>query len=270
MKKNPQICNLNVLKMTLIDTHAHIYLPEFEEDRAKMLGRAGNEGVNQVLMPAIDSTTHALMLDLETAHPGLCVAMMGVHPCSVKKNFKEELAIAKEWLGKRKFIAVGEIGLDFYWDLTHTKEQYDAFHEQIEWALHYDIPIVIHSRNSIDECIQVVQEHQKGKLKGVFHCFSGNEGQARQIMDLDFFLGIGGVLTFKNSGLDKVMSVIGVEKVILETDSPYLAPVPFRGKRNEPSYLKYVVEKLMEIKNMSKEEISSISTTNAKRLFGLG
>jgi len=254
--------------MTLVDTHSHIYLPEFDTDRGAMLERAENESVKRIYLPAIDSSTHELMLNLEKDYPGKCFPMMGLHPCSVKENFREELEIAKAHLARRAFIAIGEIGLDFYWDLTHTREQEQAFHEQVEWALAADLPIVIHSRNSIDECIQVVQHHQKGKLKGVFHCFSGNEGQARQIIDLGFYLGIGGVVTFKNSGLDIVMSGISLEHVILETDAPYLAPVPFRGKRNEPSYIKFVVEKLAEIKKISKEEVAEITTLHSEKLFG--
>ena len=256
------------LIMNLIDTHSHIYLPEFDSDREVMLQRAEKEGVGKILMPAIDSETHENMLKLEHKHAGVCIAMMGVHPCSVKSNYREELKTARAYLEKRPFIAIGEIGLDFYWDKTFTVEQYLAFHEQIEWALEFDIPIVIHSRESVDECIRVVSEHQKGKLKGVFHCFSGNDRQAQKITDLGFYLGIGGVVTFKNSGLDKVMEIVSLEYVVLETDAPYLAPVPFRGKRNEPSYLKYVVEKLANLKKYSEHDIAAITTTNAEKLFG--
>lgn len=253
----------------LIDTHSHIYLPEFDPDRQLMLERAGNAGIGQILMPAIDSTTHEIMLKLEAEQPVTCLAMMGLHPCSVKENYRDELKIVRSFLEKRSFKAVGEIGLDFYWDKTFVAEQYLAFHEQIEWALHYEIPIVIHSRDSIDDCIRVVADHQKGKLKGVFHCFSGNEMQAKQVTDLGFYLGIGGVLTFKNAGLDKVMQSVQLENVVLETDAPYLAPVPFRGKRNEPSYLKYVVEKLSEVKKVLVEEVTDVTTANAQKLFYL-
>jgi len=253
--------------MSLIDTHSHIYLPEFETDREEMLQRAEKEGVRKILMPAVDTETHEKMLALEHQHPEVCIAMMGVHPCSVKSNYREELKAARAYLENRPFIAIGEIGLDFYWDKTFVAEQYLAFHEQIEWALKFDIPIVIHSRESVDECIRVVLEHQKGKLKGVFHCFSGNDKQAQQIIDLGFYLGIGGVVTFKNSGLDKVIENVSLEKVVLETDAPYLAPVPFRGKRNEPAYLKYVVEKLSAIKKTAIEEVTVVTTSNAQKLF---
>lgn len=253
--------------MNLIDTHSHIYLPEFETDREFMLQRAEKEGVRKILMPAIDSVTHKSMLNLEQSHLGFCLAMMGVHPCSIKKNYKEELKTAWDYFEKRAFCAVGETGLDFYWDKTHATEQYLAFQEQIEWALEFDIPIVIHSRESVDECIRVVSEHQKGKLKGVFHCFSGNGRQAQQIIDLGFYLGIGGVVTFKNSGLDKVMENVSLDYIVLETDAPYLAPVPFRGKRNEPSYLRYVVEKLAELKKCGTKEVAAITTANAEKLF---
>lgn len=262
--------------MTLIDTHAHIYLPEFSTDRAEMLLRAKNEGVSKVLMPAIDATSHAAMLALEKEAPDFCIAMMGLHPCSVKENYREELKIVRNYLEERPFLAVGEIGLDFYWDKTFTEQQYAAFHAQIEWALEYDIPVSIHSRNATEECIAVVGEHQKTllsgtqrKLKGVFHCFSGIAEQAQKVIDLGLYLGIGGVVTFKNAGLDKALETVPLENLILETDAPYLAPVPFRGKTNEPSYLKYVVQKLSDIKGVGVEEIAAITTANAKKLFGI-
>ncbi|MGB3153985.1 MAG: TatD family hydrolase [Chitinophagaceae bacterium] len=255
--------------MNLIDTHSHIYLPEFDKDRVLMLERAEKEGVIKILMPAIDSKTHEKMLSGEMEHQPSCFSMMGVHPCSIRENYKDELKMAGEFFEKRNFKAVGETGLDFYWDKTFTLQQYAAFHQQIEWALQYEIPVVIHSRNSTDECIKVVSEHQKGKLTGVFHCFSGNETQAAQVIDLGFYLGIGGVITFKNGGLDKVMEHISLEHVVLETDAPYLAPVPFRGKRNEPSYLKYIAAKLAEIKGVDLEEIGTITTANAEKLFNL-
>ena len=253
----------------IIDTHSHIYLPEFSDDLGQVLRRAENEVIKLILMPAIDNETHLTMLKTEEDFPGKCLSMMGLHPCSVKEGYKQELKIVEEYFEKRGFVAVGETGLDFYWDRTFTKEQYESFQTQIELAKQYDIPVVIHSRNSIDECIKVIRENQQGNLKGVFHCFSGNENQAKEIIDLGFYLGIGGVVTFKNSGLDKVMVDIDIKNIVMETDAPYLAPVPFRGKRNECSYLKYVVEKLAEIKNIAKEEVANITTKNAKELFNI-
>jgi len=254
--------------MQITDTHSHIYLDEFATDRAEMLLRAEKEGVRKILMPAIDSQTHEQMLALEKLNPAQCFAMMGLHPCSVKENFKNELAIVDKYLSERAFKAVGEIGLDFYWDKTFVNEQIDAFQQQINLALNFNLPIVIHSRESIDQCIEVVKKMQNGKLKGVFHCFSGSIEQANEITRLGFYLGIGGVLTYKKSGLDKVLEQIDMKHIVLETDAPYLTPVPFRGKRNEPAYIKYVAEKLAEVKNISLEEVAMITTANAEVLFG--
>ncbi|MDP4265175.1 MAG: TatD family hydrolase [Bacteroidota bacterium] len=255
--------------MTLIDTHSHIYLDEFDTDRQDMIERADKAGIIKILMPAIDSATHENMMKMEDLFPQKCVAMMGLHPCSVMKNYDTELSVIEAFLAKKNFIAIGETGLDFYWDLTYKEQQYDAFQQQIGWALKYDIPVVIHSRNSIDECIGMIAKNQQGRLKGVFHCFSGSLEQARQITGLGFYLGIGGVLTFKNAGLDKIMGDIDLSHVILETDAPYLAPVPFRGKRNEPAYITYVARKLAAIKEKTPEEIAAITTANAEKLFGL-
>jgi TatD DNase family protein len=258
-----------LFNMALIDTHSHIYLDEFAPDLPETMERADKAGIIKILMPAIDSAIHENMLKTEKQYPENCVSMMGLHPCSVKENYDDELKIVEGHLSKRKFIAIGETGLDFYWDVTFKAQQYDAFQQQIDWALKYDIPVVIHSRNSIDECIGIVKKNQQGNLKGVFHCFSGSLEQAQQIVDLGFFLGIGGVITFKNAGLDIVMKDIGLEQVILETDAPYLAPMPFRGKRNEPAYISYVVRKLAGIKEMNIEELAAITTANAKKLFGI-
>lgn len=255
--------------MQLIDTHCHIYANEFDADRKDAIERALKQGVANILMPAIDSETHKAMLKLEQDYPGVCFSMMGLHPCSVKENYKDELAVVSKNFEQRRFPAVGEIGLDFYWDISFKEQQYAAFHQQIELALHYDIPIVIHSRDSTDECIQMVKEHQHGKLKGVFHCFGGTIEQANQIIDLGFYLGIGGVLTFKKAGLDAVMKETDLKNTLLETDAPYLAPVPFRGKRNESSYLKYVAEKLADIKQIPVEEVAAITSANAQSLFSI-
>lgn len=254
--------------MQIVDTHTHLYSKSFSEDIDSVIGRAVEEGVDRFYLPAIDSESHQAMLDLETQFPGKCIAMMGLHPTSVKENYKEELAIVADWLGKRKFAAVGEIGLDYYWDRAFDHQQAEAFHQQIEWALQYQLPIVIHSRESMDECIGIVREHQNGALKGIFHCFTGTAVQAQQIIDAGFYLGIGGVLTYKKSNLPDDLKDISLEHMVLETDAPYLPPVPFRGKRNESSYLKYVCEKLAEVKGVSKEEVAKITTANAQKIFG--
>lgn len=254
------------IEMYFIDTHTHIYLPEFHDDREAMMQRAIEANVKISILPAIDSSTHNTMLNVESTYEN-CYAMIGLHPCSVNQDYEKELDIIEKHLKQRGFIAIGEIGLDFYWDKTFTEEQYRAFHKQIEVAIQYNLPIVIHSRNAIDECIDVVKEHPG--VTGVFHCFSGNEEQAKKIIDLDFMLGIGGVVTFKNAGLDKVIERIGLSNVILETDAPYLAPVPYRGKRNEPAYVKLVAEKLSSLCNVSIEEIAELTTENAKKLFKL-
>lgn len=251
----------------LIDTHAHIYLPEFDEDREKIIAAAEEAGVGAIYLPAIDSATHERMLDAEKRFP-VCRSMMGLHPCSVKEDFSAEIKIVESYLRQRKFIAVGEIGLDFYWDKTFVQQQYDAFRQQIVLALKYNLPIVIHSRNAIDECIDVVAQYPG--LRGVFHCFSGDAAQAKKIIELNFTLGIGGVVTFKNGGLDKVLPQIGLSHLILETDSPYLAPVPYRGKRNEPAYSKIVAEKIASLLNLSLEEVALTTTQNAEKLFSFG
>jgi TatD DNase family protein len=250
----------------MIDTHAHIYLPEFDKDREQIISDARSNGVGKILMPAIDSSSHNIMFQVEKQFED-CTPMIGLHPCSVKENYIEELGIVKEHLGKRNFIAIGEIGLDFYWDISFKNQQHEAFEEQIQLAVLKEIPIVIHSRNSVDECIDIVKNFPGST--GVFHCFSGNEEQAKKILDLNFMLGIGGVVSFKNAGLDKVIEKIGINNVVLETDAPYLAPVPFRGKRNEPKYVKLVAEKLAAITRKTIKEIEEITTSNATRLFNL-
>lgn len=258
---------MTFMKMQLIDTHTHLYVKSFRNDIDEVIKRAVADGIDQFYLPAIDSEEIAAMLELEEKYPGQCIAMMGLHPCSVKDEYRKELQIVSEWLSKRKFAAVGEIGLDYYWDKTHVVQQQQAFHEQIEWALDYGLPIVIHSRESMDDCINIVKGHQQGNLAGIFHCFTGDLDSAKRIIDLGFYLGIGGVLTYKNSGLANVVKEISLEHIVLETDSPYLTPVPFRGKRNESSYIKYVAEKLAEIKGVSIEEVARITTANAQKIF---
>ena len=255
--------------MAIIDTHAHLYLPEFEDDRKAVMDRARKAGVSQILLPAIDASTHQMMLEMELEFPQECFSMMGLHPCSVKRDYLEELRKVEQYMTSRRFLAVGEIGLDFHWDKTFVEQQYAAFHRQVELALEYGIPISIHSREATSECIQVILEHQKGSLRGVFHCFSGDLDQANRAVGAGFYLGIGGVLTFKNSGLDKVIADVDLKNLVLETDAPYLAPVPYRGKRNESSYLSYIVQKLAEIKSVTREEVIEITSNNARDLFGL-
>ena len=257
----------NMIQM--IDTHCHLYGKDFTNDIEDVIHRAEKEGIEKFYLPSVDSESLEALLALEKQYPGKCIGMIGLHPCSVKADYASELKLVEEWLGRRPWVAVGEIGLDFYWDRTFEKEQYDAFHRQTEWALQYDIPIVFHCRDSMAESIGLVREHQKGKLKGIFHCFGGDLESARQIIDLGFYLGIGGVLTYKNSGLSATLKEIDLEHLVLETDAPYLSPVPFRGKRNESSYLKYVVAKLAEVKGLSMEEVGRITTKNAQKIFGM-
>ena len=253
----------------IIDTHCHLYLDEFKNDIADVIKRAEAEGINKFYLPAIDSSEIENIFLLEEKFPGKCFAMMGLHPCSVKENYMQELAIVKDWLNKKRFTAVGEIGLDFFLDKTFVAQQYAAFRTQIELSLQYDLPIVIHSRNAMQETIEIVKEFTSKGVRGIFHCFGGTVENAREIIDTGFYLGIGGVLTYKKSGLAEVLDEIDLKYIVLETDSPYLTPVPFRGKRNESSYLKYIIEKLALIKNVSVEEVAEITTANAEKIFGL-
>ena len=254
--------------MTVIDSHCHLYLPDFNEDIEGIIQRAEAQGVEKFYMPAIDSSETENLLSTEKRFPGKCFAMMGLHPCSVKENYQSELKLVEEWLGKRKFAAIGETGLDFYWDKTFVAEQYEAFRVQIEWGIQYDLPIVIHTRNAITETIQVVKEFVPKGVRGIFHCFGGTYEEAKEIIDAGFYLGIGGVLTYKNAGVAEVIAKIDMQCLVLETDAPYLTPVPFRGKRNESSYLKFIVEKLAGVKNISVEEVAAITTANAEKIFG--
>jgi TatD DNase family protein len=207
------------------------------------------------------------MIQLGDAYPDQCIPMMGLHPCSVQANYQEELAIVADWLEKRSFVAIGEIGLDFYWDKTFVQEQHLAFEQQMQWALEKNLPIVIHTRNAMQETINAVQPFAKKGLRGIFHCFSGSYESAQQIINMGFYLGIGGVLTYKNAGLPAALAQIGLEWMVLETDAPYLTPVPFRGKRNEPAYLEHVVAKLAETKGVSVAEVAAITTANAQKIF---
>lgn len=253
--------------MHLIDTHAHLYLKQFEEDRDAVFERAVKNEVKEFYLPNIDSSSIENMLALEAAYPHQCYAMMGLHPCSVKEDYQKELKIVKEWLEKRQFCAVGEIGIDLHWDTTFFEQQKDAFRQQINWAIELDIPIVIHSRKSTKEVIAILKEERHEKLRGIFHCFGGTVAEAEAIIELGFYLGIGGVLTFKKAGLDKTMESIPLRHIVLETDSPYLAPSPFRGKRNESAYIKLIAERLATIKEISLAEVAAITSQNAKDIF---
>ena len=255
--------------MILTDTHCHLYSEEFSLDIEKVIQNAIAEGVQKFYLPCIDSASIESMLALEERFPGKCIAMMGLHPCYVKGNYKDELDTVQGWLAKRKFAAVGEIGLDFYWDKTFATEQYEAFRTQIEWAIAYKMPIVIHTRNAMQQTINLVKEYVPKGLKGIFHCFSGSYESAKEIINAGFYLGIGGVITYKNAGLAEVLAKIDVQHLVLETDAPYLTPLPFRGKRNESSYLKYIIAKLAEVKNSSVEEIAAITTANSEKIFVL-
>jgi TatD DNase family protein len=250
-----------------IDTHAHIYLNEFKDDRAEMMSRALEKNVDRIYMPNIDHTSVDEMFEMEVRYPGQCIPMMGLHPCYVKKDFEKELYLVESWLAKRKFAAIGEIGTDLYWDKTFWGQQQEAFRVQVAWAKQYSLPVVIHCRESIDETIALVDQLADGKLKGIFHCFSGNADQAKRIIDMGFLLGIGGVATFKKGGLDAVLPDIGLEHIVLETDSPYLAPVPHRGKRNEPAYIPLIAARIGELKKTAVEEVRTQTTQNALGLF---
>jgi len=252
----------------LIDTHCHLYLEEFSQDLPACLTRAEMEGVSRFYLPSLDSHHLPAILNLEKSYPGKCFSMAGIHPCYVKENVREELDYLQEALSQHRFVAIGEIGLDFYWDLTFEQDQIFCFREQIKLAKAHALPIVIHSRNSMQECINILREEKDERLKGIFHCFSGNAENAREIVECGLLLGIGGVVTYKNAGLAETVADIPLEHLVLETDAPYLTPVPFRGKRNESSYLKYIAEKIALVKALPVEEVARITTANALRVFG--
>jgi len=248
----------------MIDTHCHLYADEI--DVAQSVRNAVAAGVERIYLPSIDSSTSLKMLQVVTQYPNYCYAMAGLHPCSVKEDYETELNNVVNLLQENVFYAIGEIGLDFYWDKTFTEQQYLIFRKQMELAEAYNLPAIIHSRSATPETISVLSEY-KGKVKGIFHCFGGSLQEAHQIIDLGYYLGIGGVITYKNSGLAEVIAQISLQHLVLETDAPYLAPVPFRGKQNESSYLKYIVEKIALVKNVSVEEVIKVTTQNAMTVF---
>jgi TatD DNase family protein len=251
--------------MNLIDTHSHIFSEEFENDRASVIENAFNKGVTKIIVPNIDSKTIDAVLNSCKIKSDSIFPTIGVHPESIKANYKEELAAVKSFIEKEKFVAIGEIGIDLYWDKTFYKEQIAALEEQLQWALYYNLPVILHTREAFDQQYEIVKNF-KG-IKGVFHAFTGNVEQANKIIDLGFYLGIGGIVTFKNSGLDKTVANVPLERIVLETDAPYLTPTPFRGKRNEPAYVILVAEKLASIFNIPVEEVASVTTKNAVSLF---
>lgn len=253
--------------MNFVDTHSHIYLDEFNKDRDEAINRALEKGINKILLPNIDSSSVDAMLSLVDLHPEICYPMMGLHPTSVNENWAKELANVKDLLAKRNYIGIGEIGIDLYWDKTFVEEQTHVFGEQIDLAKNSGLPFVIHARDSFPEIFKVLEDKYDDKYLGIFHAFSGNEEQGLRAIEMGFKLGIGGVVTFKNAGLDKTVSKIGFEHLVLETDSPYLTPVPFRGKRNESAYIYIIAQRLADIFNVSISEIAEITTRNANKVF---
>jgi len=256
--------------MYLIDTHSHIYQPAFDEDTDAMMQRALEAGVKKILLPNIDIESVECVHRLCDAYPEVCYPMMGLHPCDVKENYKEVLDTLYTNFAKRKYVAVGEIGIDLYWDKTTLPYQIEAFKIQINWAKELQLPIVIHARESFDEIFAVLDEVNDDRLTGVFHCFTGTIEQAQKVIAYNgFIMGIGGVLTYEKSGLDKVVAELPMEYLVLETDSPYLTPKPHRGKRNESAYTHIVAEKLAQVKNISLDEVMRVTTENAERMFGV-
>ena len=255
--------------MIITDTHTHLYSEEFDQDRDEMIQRALHKGVSRFFIPAIDSTCTASMYELEEKYPDHVFLMMGLHPTYVKDNYLDELLHVENELAKRKFYAIGEIGIDLYWDKNHLKEQQIAFRTQIKLAKKYKLPIVIHCREAFDEVFQILEEEKSEDLFGIFHCFTGTYEQALKVISYNMKLGIGGVVTYKNGKIDQFLNQIDLKHIVLETDSPYLAPIPYRGKRNESSYVVAVLDKLAQIYSLTADEIASITTANSKAVFGI-
>ncbi|MDF9400650.1 MULTISPECIES: TatD family hydrolase [Vibrio] len=253
----------------MIDTHAHIYAAEFDHDRDEVVQRAKTQGIEKILLPNINLDSIQPMLATEAAYPDICHSMMGLHPCYVDENVAQTLTVIESWFDKHPFIAVGEIGIDLYWDKTFKAQQEKAFITQLNWAKERDLPVVIHTRDSINETLQLLTKEQDGSLAGVFHCFGGSIEEAKAINDLGFHLGLGGVSTFKNGGMDVVIPQLNLQWVILETDCPYLAPVPHRGKRNEPAYTQLVAQRVAQLTDRSLDEIQTITNLNANSLFAI-
>ncbi len=256
--------------MQIIDTHAHIYLEQFNDDTDEMMQRTKEAGVQTILMPNVDVDTIDAMMQVREQYPELCKVMMGLHPTSVNENFQQNLDVMYEKLKGGDFCAIGEVGVDLYWDKTFKTQQIEAFIIQLNWAKELKLPVVIHARDAFDEIFEVLDNYDRTGLTGVFHSFGGNVKQGKKILGYDnFYLGISGVVTFKNSGLDKVIGELGIDQLVLETDAPYLTPAPYRGKRNEPAYLNYIVDKLSAIFDLSKDKVIETTTQNAIKLFNL-
>jgi TatD DNase family protein len=253
----------------MIDSHCHLYLEEFDADIEKVIENAHNNGITKFYLPAIDMAYTDRMHALENKFPGVCIAMTGLHPCSVKENYADEINHIHTQLGLRKYCAIGEAGLDFHWDKTFVKQQYECLEIQIQLALQYNIPLILHTRNATEETIEVIKKYKNTSLTGIFHCYRGSYEQTKKIIDLGFYLGIGGVLTYKNAGLGDTLAQFDLNNIVLETDAPYLSPVPYRGKRNESAYIKTIAEKLAEVKNISLEEVDIITTRNTEKIFGV-
>jgi TatD DNase family protein len=253
--------------MQLIDTHAHIYSSKFDSDRDQVIEEIRAAGISKVFMPNVDVHTIEAMLDCESRYGDLCVPMMGLHPCDVGDDFEDQLQVMENWLNKRSFAAVGEIGTDLYWDKTNLDRQLAALEIQVGWAKERELPIVLHCRESVDLTIDFIEKMHDGKLRGIFHCFTGNLDQAKRITEMGFLLGIGGVATFKNGGLDQVIPYIGLEHLVLETDAPYLAPVPHRGKRNSPAYLPFVAERVGDLLQVPATLVAEATSAQALQLF---
>lgn len=252
----------------MIDTHSHIYSEEFDEDTDQVVQRAKDAGVEHIILPNVDSESLPRMLKLEERYPGFCHAAIGLHPTSVDEYYEKELAVVHSELKRRKYIAIGEIGLDLYWDKSHLDKQVICFQQQLDWALEYDLPVIIHIRDAFAETIDTLKPYKDKGLRGVFHSFTGTFEQAGELLGFDnFYLGINGIVTFKNSGLDKVVEQTGIDRLVLETDSPYLTPAPFRGKRNESSYVELVCGKLADIFGKTIQDVEKTTTENARRLF---
>ena len=253
--------------MNYIDTHAHIYSAKFDSDRAEVIQRAVDNGVERIYMPNIDVDSIDAMLEAELRYPGVCVPTMGLHPCDVDKDFDKQLYVMEDWLNRRSFAAIGETGLDLYWDKTFFEHQKEALRIQIDWAKKKELPIILHCRESMDETIALVKSLNDDRLTGIFHCFTGSLEQAQEIVEMGFLLGIGGVATFKNGGLDKVLPELGLERLVLETDAPYLAPVPHRGKRNSPEYIPLIAHRVAELTGADLEAVAEITNRNALSVF---